>query len=107
MSKYKARKVEVDNIWFDSAKEAARYGQLKLLVRAGYIRELEIHVPLPLIVNGQKVCTYICDFRYFDKDDRRWIEDVKGMRSGAAYQMFRVKAKLFEALNPGLRITEI
>jgi len=66
-SKYKNRKTVVDNIEFDSEREAARYGELKLLLLAGEITDLELQVPYEIEVNGVPVCTYIADFRYSDK----------------------------------------
>ena len=49
MNKYYARKTEVDGITFDSKHEAERYCELKLLWRAGEIRELMIQYPFELI----------------------------------------------------------
>lgn len=40
-SKYKAKKTIVDNITFDSKKEANRYCELKLLERAKVISNLQ------------------------------------------------------------------
>jgi hypothetical protein len=41
-SKYNAKKTTVDGIVFDSAKEATRYGELKVLEKAGEIHCLLI-----------------------------------------------------------------
>ena len=41
-NKYHNKKVIVDNIKFDSKKEANRYNQLKLLEKANLISELEL-----------------------------------------------------------------
>ena len=103
MSKYGNKKTIVDNIVFDSAKEAARYSELKLLVKAGYIGGLVLQPKFPLVVNGVKVCTYIADFSYTGKDGKVFIEDVKGVRT----PMYSLKAKIFHALFPNLRITEL
>ena len=56
ISKYGNRKTEVDGIVFDSKKEAERYRDLKLLERAGDIRELVLQPSFVLNVNGIKVC---------------------------------------------------
>lgn len=97
-SKYKSRKVEVDGITFHSAKEAKRYGELKLLEKAGEIRELVLQPRFPLDVAGVKVATYVADFKYLERDeDDLWqlvVEDVKGFRT----PVYRLKAKLFSAL---------
>lgn len=41
MQKYKAKKTEYDGIMFDSKKEAQRYAELKILERAGVIKNLQ------------------------------------------------------------------
>ncbi len=48
-SKYKAKKIIVDGITFDSKKEANHYCELKLLERAGKIKNLQLQVPYELI----------------------------------------------------------
>lgn len=101
-NKFKAIQTVVDGITFASRREATRYCELKLLQRAGQIRNLELQPKFPLIVNGKKVCTYIADFAFFEKN-ARVIEDSKGMRT-AAYQ---IKRKLLLALNPGLDHREV
>lgn len=101
MSKYKNIKTEVDNILFDSKKEAARYSELKMLQRTGYISELKVQPSYDLRVNGVKVCTYIADFAYKDQQGRDVVEDVKGLKTA----MYRIKAKLMIACY-GLRILE-
>lgn len=96
-SKYNARKVEIDGYKFDSQAEARRYDELKTLVRAKAIKDLEIHPAFPVIINGKKICKYIADFRYTDTKTRcRIVEDVKSpaTRKIAAY---RLKKKLVEA----------
>lgn len=92
MSKYKAVKTEVDGIVFDSKKEAARYGQLKLLVRAGHIKNLTMQTPLPVSINGVKIFTYKPDFIY-NEDGNLVIEDCKGFRT----DVYRLKKKAIEA----------
>ncbi len=65
-SKYGAVAVEADGRRFASKKEAARYRVLKALEGAGEISGLTLQDRFPLIVNGIKVCTYVCDFRYLE-----------------------------------------
>ena len=48
MSKYRNKKIVVDNIKFDSNLEATRYRQLKLLQRAKQISNLRLQVPFLL-----------------------------------------------------------
>ena len=42
MNKYKNKKVIVDDYIFDSIQESKRYKELKLLLRAGQIQDLEL-----------------------------------------------------------------
>ena len=111
MNKYFNKKVIVDGIKFDSKKEPTRYEQLKILKRAGMIRDLELQ---PLFVlqeaytnnKGEKVraITYKADFIYFDKYlDRYIVEDVKGFKT----DVYKLKKKLFEYQYPNLTIEEI
>ncbi len=100
-NKFKAIAVIVDGIRFASKKEAARYGALKLLEKAGEITSLEIHPRHKIAINGKKICTYVGDFRYIDLTlggDERW-EDVKGYRRGPAYNLFKLKQALMLAID--------
>lgn len=103
--KFNARKAQVDGYTFDSKKEAKRYEQLRLMERAGDIRDLKVHQAFPLDVNGNRVCTFKPDFVYRNRHGFV-VEDVKGYKKGPAYQHFRTKAKLFEAIY-GIRVIEV
>lgn len=110
MSKYHSRKTTVDGITFDSKAEAARYSELKLLQRAGLIRDLTLQPEFELIPqykkNGRTVrrTTYRADFSYTEtKTGRYVIEDVKGVRT----ELYRLKKKLFEYRYPDWEIKEI
>ena len=92
-NKYHAKKITVDGIVFDSKKEARRYGELKLMQKAGKIQDLDIHFPIDLEVNGVKICTWVCDFVYYQNDDLIY-EDTKGVKT----PVYKLKKKLFEAL---------
>lgn len=94
MSKYRNIRTEVDGIKFDSAKEARRYGELKLLERAGEIGELGLQVKMPVELNGKHICNYFADFVYNDLKARKLIiEDTKGVRT----PLYKLKKKLVEA----------
>lgn len=101
-SKYGNRRVTVDGIGFASVKEAARYGELKLLERIGEIEQLSLQPRFPLKVNGKLVCTYVADFSYLDRAGKVVVEDVKGHRT----REYINKANLFEALH-GFPVTEV
>lgn len=113
-TKYKNRKVLVDGIKFDSAKEARRYQELKLLEAAGEITDLRRQVRYMLIppqrIDGKLVerrVDYVADFRYIRvKDQKLVVEDVKGYRDGGAYRVFVIKRKLMLSVW-GIKIDEI
>lgn len=65
---------------------------LKLELRAGIITDLEMQPKFDLIVNGQKVCRYIADFRY-ERNGEVIVHDVKGMRT----PVYNLKKKLMAA----------
>lgn len=103
MSKYHSIRVEQDGYVFDSKAEAARYSELKLLERACAIERLEVHPKFPLDVNGERVGTYIGDFRYTKLPEHQVVvEDVKGVRTA----VYRLKKKLMKAIH-GIGIAEV
>lgn len=102
MSKYSAIKTIADGIEFASKKEAKRYLDLKVLLRAGQISDLELQPKFPLVVSGKKVCTYVADFAYTE-NRKRIVEDVKGVKT----PVYRLKRKLLLALVPDLDHREI
>lgn len=104
MNKYGAVKTVVDGITFHSKKEADRYCEMKLLVRAGEISELELQPAFRCVVNGALICTYFADFRYLDCRHGRVVEDVKS-ESTSKDKVYRLKKKLVEALY-NITITE-
>jgi hypothetical protein len=111
VSKYKAQPTVIDNIRFASKAEARRYMELKLLVRAGEIKELELQPKFPLYVTRRrggdlhKVCDYIADFRYRQGPNGVLvIEDVKSKPTKTA--VYRLKKKMFES-QYGIQITEV
>jgi len=95
MSKYHARKTIIDEIKFDSKKEADRYQELKLLERAGAISNLQVHPKFRLLDgfdwNGEhyRPINYYADFSY-EENGKVIIEDVKGIQT----PVFRIKMKL-------------
>lgn len=87
--KYGNRKTVIDGHTFDSKREAARYGVLKLLERTGTITDLELQPRFELIPKQrrddgrpERACEYVADFRYTDaRTGQQVIEDAKGMRT--------------------------
>ena len=114
--KYHAQPTEVDGYRFASTKEARRYGELKLLERAGEIHGLTLQPRYELSVdNGDypedgrgrsiPLGVYVADFRYFRKGAEGTelvIEDVKGFKT----PLYRWKKKHVEA-QYGITITEV
>jgi hypothetical protein len=81
MNKYRNIKTVVNNITFDSKKEAARYSELLLLEKAKELSNLQLQKPFEICPkkNGNKRARYyVADFVYYDRFSRTWvIEDVK------------------------------
>lgn len=105
MSKYHNRKVEIDGIKFDSIKEGERYLKLKLLLKAGKIRDLQMQVEFELIPKqgGERACKYKADFVYHMADTGKMVvEDVKGKRT----REYIIKRKLM-LWRHGIKIVEV
>jgi hypothetical protein len=94
--KYRNIPEVIDGMRFASRKEARRYVALKLLQQAGTIQHLEAekrHLRYALVVNGIKIGTYECDFRYVEAG-QLVIEDAKGLRT----PVYTLKKRLMKAL---------
>lgn len=105
MSKYHAQPQMVDGVRFASKKEARRYGELRLLEKAGEVTELQLQPKFPITMNGEVVCIYIADFRYrLGPTGVLMIEDVKS--NPTKTPVYRLKKKLVELLY-NIRITEV
>lgn len=110
-AKYRAAPTIVDGVRFASKREAARFGELKLLERAGEIKELDCHPAFPLLAHSchidgfVEIGRYTADFRYFDNRSGQYVvEDVKSPASKT--QSYELRRKIFEANYP-LKITEV
>ena len=97
-NKYNNKKTIVDNILFDSKKEARRYKELKLMEKAGLITNLVLQPKFEILKSFKRrgkthrKIEYIADFRYFDNERQaEVIEDVKGVST----DVFNIKKKLF------------
>ena len=108
MSKYRAKKTEIDGIKFDSKKEAKRYIVLKALESKGEIENLTLQ-PKFLLQEGfrkngkaYRKIEYVADFMY-EQDGKLIIEDVKGIKT----DVYKLKQKLFEKRYQDLTIKEI
>ncbi len=109
-SKYKNKKIELDGIKFDSELELRRYQELKLLERAGAIKDLRRQVRFELQTSYKKNnktirgIYYVADFVYYSFSERKTIvEDTKGYKT----EVYKLKKKLFEYKYQNLEIKEV
>jgi len=93
MSKYHNIKTVYGGEKYDSKAEAHRAYELDMMLKGGYITDLERQVKYPIVVNGCKVCVYIADFRY-KENGKIIVEDVKGMKTST----YSLKRKLMKAV---------
>ena len=103
-NKYGARKLTApDGLVFDSVKEYQRWGELKILQRAGVISKLRRQVTYELIPKqqGERACNYIADFVYVNDKGETVVEDCKGYKT----EVYRLKKKLMLWVH-GIRIKE-
>jgi hypothetical protein len=107
-SKYGAVATTVDNVRFASKREAHRYAELKLLLKAGEIHDLEMQYRYPIrsVMRGggtQEICVYVADFRYREGPTGILrVEDVKGVKTA----VYKLKKRFVEA-QYGIEIHEI
>lgn len=101
MTKYKAQKITVDGIIFDSKVEAEYYEHLLLKQKAGYIKEIElqpvlnIHPAFDYYGKKRRRMDYKLDFHVVYHDDYEvWI-DIKGMATPDA----KMKRKITEYMH--------
>lgn len=92
----------VDGIVFASKAEARRYGELKIMVKLGLAKELELQPQFTFFIGDKKMFKYIADFKYFNAIGQEVFEDVKGVRTA----VYRLKKKIIEH-QYGIEITEI
>ena len=104
--KYRSEPVVIDGIAFDSKLEGRRYAELKLMLEAGLIADLEVHPPAyRLEVNGVLITKYTPDFRYVDvKTGRTVVEDTKS--SATKTRAYVMRRKLVKAIL-GIEIREV
>ena len=119
-NKYGNKKFTMGDETFDSLKEYRRFSELRLLQRAGKIKDLQRQVKFVLIptqrepdtigVRGgvkkgriiEQECAYIADFTYYTDAGEYVVEDTKGFRT----KDYIIKRKLMLYMN-GIRIHEI
>lgn len=130
-NKFGARKVTdpITGFQFDSKKEYHRWCELSWLERAGRISKLQRQVEFELIPTQREASTevykagpqkglpkpgtliekntkYVADFVYRDADGKTVVEDTKGLKKGAAYDLFVIKRKLMLFVH-GIKVKEV
>ena len=108
-SKYGSRKVTVDGIKFDSQKEARKYSELKLLKRAGEIKDFELQPEFELQPGYRDKCgkkiraiKYRADFKVIYPDNKVEYIDTKGYRT----QVYLIKKKMLLYKYPDINFIE-
>jgi hypothetical protein len=107
-NKYRAKKIEVDGLTFDSQKEAARWFDLLSLQRAKLITDLQRQVRfdlhgqhMPLVSDKGRRLSYVADFVYRRRDGVQVIEDAKGFKTPE----YKLKKAILRAM--GHEIVEV
>lgn len=107
-SKYRNQKTD----GFDSKKEARRAEELRMMEKAGIIRNLRYQVPYLLQeafrgkdgVWNRKI-EYVADFVYEDRLQADWIEIVEDAK-GFKHEVYRIKKKLLLHKYPDINFIE-
>ena len=102
VTKYRNKPKTVDGFKFDSQKEAKRYMELSMLLRAGEIKDLKLQPKFDLMVNDKKLGFYKADFQYVDKKSGQTVvEDVKS--KATITPVYRLKKKIMATLGVNIR----
>lgn len=95
-SKYGNTKTQLDNITFDSKKEAERYQVLKHWQEVGAISNLQLQVKYELNMGGTHSVIYICDFVYLNNISMEIVhEDTKGFLTAVYRKKKRLMKKIY------------
>ncbi|MBD3198010.1 MAG: DUF1064 domain-containing protein [Candidatus Lokiarchaeota archaeon] len=101
-NKFFAKKTYIGDIKFDSKKEANFYLELNMLRKAvepnARVEQITRQPQFDIQINGKHIAYYRADFKVIYADGNMKIFDVKGYKKGCAYNLFRLKKKLVEAI---------
>ena len=113
MNKFNAKKVVLFGQEFASKHEAERYLILRDQQKRNEIYGLECQKKFVIIepqtIGKKKIreTVYIADFVYYETWNQKMVvEDAKGYKKGAAYQLFVMKKKLM-LRNYGIWVHEV
>lgn len=105
--KFNASKARYGEHVYHSKMEANYAATLDKLKKARdplkRVRSWERQVKIPLVVNGELIANWYCDFRVTYADGHMELHEVKGMDT----EVWRLKRKLFEALHPFWKLVVI
>lgn len=100
-NRFPAKPTWIDGHRFPSRREARRYGDLKLLLRAGKIANLSLQPSFKVKIKGKHLCTYTADFSYDDlAGGQTIIEEIKssGTRRDPYYRLRKKAAELYHEI---------
>ena len=101
-NKFNARKITCSDGAFDSVKEYKFYLQLKAQMKAAdqdfRVMAIERQVRYDIAIAGKKIGFYKLDYLVTYANGNKRYFDVKGCRTGCAYQLFKLKKKIVEAI---------
>lgn len=111
-SKYGNSSAIVDDLKFDSRKEARRYRELKILEQKGEIQDLQTQYAFVLAESvkfsneprRKPAVKYLADFVYI-KDGQKIVEDVKS-EATKKLAVYRMKKHLMKSVH-GIEVVEI
>ena len=112
--KFNAQRTVIDNISFDSKKEADRYRDLLTLVSIKEIRHLQLQRTFEFYTGPIKVERWRIDFCYKEKIDGAWVriaEDTTGYLTTRKKRLIKLFGDQYGVGNPNpfeqwvLRIT--
>lgn len=108
-NKYHNEKTDVDDITFDSLKEAEFYGKLKLAQQAGEVLKFETQVKYRLQDgfddkegNHHRPINYFADFKVWWTNGLIEVIDTKGCRA----DVYKIKKKLLLKKYPNINFRE-
>lgn len=111
IKKYRNQKTVINNISFDSKKEAHRYGELLLLEKAKAINNLQRQVKFELLPAqkigrsiAERAVNYYADFTYNLPDGTLVVEDTKS--TATRTKEYIIKRKLMLYIH-GISIKEV
>ena len=101
-SKYRAIRTEnADGTWSDSRREAKMdWVMMSLKLKPG-VSDVVRKKVFPIVINGEKICSYECDWCVIYQNGTMEIWDAKGFKT----PVYKLKKKLVKAVL-GIEILE-